>query len=133
MVMHTHKPFGVVTQIQGTETCSKIKPLPSGRRLMPPSCRGARRLTVSNAPERNCGNTRAPTPPHRQTLAYAKGACPKSDTKAQHKPAAIDRAEAAQDRAQAAKVLGAARTLAITPHQRQQHFSLSVCIAVLAV
>lgn len=36
---------------------------------------------------------------------------PKHDTKAQHKPAALYRAEAAQDRADAAKVLAAARTI----------------------
>ena len=36
---------------------------------------------------------------------------PKRDTKAQHKPAAIYRAEAAQDRAEAAKVLEAARVI----------------------
>lgn len=36
---------------------------------------------------------------------------PKRETKAQHKPAAIYRAEAAQDRAEAAKVLAAAHTI----------------------
>jgi hypothetical protein len=36
---------------------------------------------------------------------------PKRDTEAQHKPAAVYRAEAAQDRADAAKVLEAARTI----------------------
>ena len=43
---------------------------------------------------------------------------PKRDTKAQHKPAAIYRAEAAQDRAEASKVLAAALTIQADAERR---------------